>query len=112
MAAASTKVGHTIAKGLGIHVDYRHDATESLSRGESVISSVSSTNGYFVEEEPTAGEWLREVLPDGNTFKNYIKELFPFVAWITRYNTTWLLGDLIAGELSRCPQSLFICYTA
>lgn len=30
--------------------------------------------------------------------KNYAISLFPIATWIRRYNTTWLVGDLIAGE--------------
>jgi sodium-independent sulfate anion transporter 11 len=85
------------SKGLGIDVGYRKNAIEEdLRRGESA-SSVNSTDA-FIEEELRASEWLRHVLPNATTFKNHFKELFQFLAWITRYNTTWLLGDIIAGE--------------
>ncbi|CAG8700563.1 2164_t:CDS:2 [Cetraspora pellucida] len=39
----------------------------------------------------------------------YVKSLFPIFSWIGRYNTTWLLGDLIAGitvGLVVIPQSM------
>lgn len=55
-----------------------------------------STNS-FVEEPPTAGEWLRELLPTKRVARAYVKSLFPFVHWIGHYNVQWLIGDLVAG---------------
>lgn len=86
----------TLAKGLGINVNYRNDATENLSRGESVVSSANGDN--YIEHEVTVGDWWRAHRPTGAGVKHYIRSLFPFLNWITRYNTTWLGGDLIAGE--------------
>lgn len=93
-----TKIGHGLAKGLGIKLQYR-DPTgqEKLTRGESVFS-VSSAD-TFVEEEPTTLEWLNEILPTGHTFVNWIYHLFPFTHWILKYNLKWLQGDLIAGTV-------------
>ncbi|KAI5365930.1 Putative SLC26A/SulP transporter, STAS domain, sulfate anion transporter, STAS domain superfamily [Septoria linicola] len=96
MASTSTKVGHGLAKALGIKLDYRNDSPASkLSRGESVFS-VDSADTY-VEHEPTAAEWLREVIPSGRDVLHYFINLFPFTKWILRYNVQWLIGDLIAG---------------
>lgn len=97
MASTSDKVGHALAKGLLINIDYRKDATKSLIQGESITSS-SSVETY-VEKEPTAADWFREIAPTGQTVKHYFKDLFPFLAWITRYNLQWLTGDVIAGTL-------------
>jgi hypothetical protein len=39
----------------------------------------------------------------------YVSSLFPFLQWITRYNTSWLIGDLIAGitvGMVLVPQSM------
>ena len=60
---AATKVGHTLAKVLGIKLPYRNPTGEDITRGESVYS-VSSADTY-VEQEPTAMEWIREVTPNG-----------------------------------------------
>lgn len=96
MASTSTKVGHGLAKALGIKLDYRNETGASkLSRGESVFS-VDSSNSY-IEEEPTAADWIREVLPDGPGVLRYFRNLFPFTHWIMRYNLQWLYGDLVAG---------------
>ena len=93
----ATKVGHGLAKFLGIKLQYR-DPTgeENLTRGESVFSV--STADTFVEQEPTSLEWIRDTAPTGRTFKNWAYGLFPFTHWITRYNTSWLVGDLVAGQ--------------
>ncbi|KAK5124254.1 hypothetical protein LTR85_001957 [Meristemomyces frigidus] len=95
MASTSTKIGHGLAKVLGIKLDYRNETGTKISRGESVFSVESADS--FTEDEPTAAEWLRETLPDGRDIWRYLQSLFPFTHWITRYNGTWLVGDLIAG---------------
>ena len=95
--SSRTKLGHGLAKVLGIKLHYRNPTgTEDLTRGESVFS-VSSADTY-VEEEPTVGEWLREIIPTGRQCALYFYNLFPFLQWIGRYNVQWLIGDLIAGE--------------
>jgi len=97
MSSASSKVGHGLAKVLGIKLEYRNElGRENITRGESVFS-VSSADTY-VEEEPTVAEWFRETLPDGQGLLRYVKSLFPFVNWLPFYNMQWLAGDLVAGK--------------
>jgi sodium-independent sulfate anion transporter 11 len=100
MANATTKIGHGLAKVLGIKVDYRDETggNGKLSRGESVFS-VTSADSYE-EDEPTAKEWLAEVWPSRSDAWHYIKSLFPFTSWILHYNLHWLYGDLVAGMSS------------
>ena len=96
-SSMATKIGHGLAKVLGIKLQYRNPTGQGdLTRGESVFSV--STADTFVEEEPTTREWLRDVLPTPRTFKNWAYHLFPFTHWIGRYNTSWLIGDLVAGQ--------------
>lgn len=94
MADTQTKIGHGLAKVLGIKLDDHNP--ELVTRGESVFS-VSSADIY-VEEEPTVGEWVREHAPTRNKIIQYFLSLFPFLQWITHYNLQWLLGDLVAGN--------------
>lgn len=62
--STSTKIGHGLAKVLGIKLDYRNETgTQKLTRGESVFS-VDSSDSY-VEQEPTAVEWIQSVVPTG-----------------------------------------------
>jgi len=97
MASTSTKIGHGLAKVLGIDLHYRHETgSERITRGESVFS-VGSADTY-VEHEPTSIEWLREITPSGRDIVNYFIHLFPFLKWIGRYNVQWLTGDLVAGR--------------
>ena len=92
-----SKVGHGLAKVLGIKLQYRNPTGEdSITRGESVFS-VSSA-GAYVEEEPTTLEWIQEHGPTRRTFINWLYGLFPFTHWIGRYNATWLVSDLVAGK--------------
>jgi sodium-independent sulfate anion transporter 11 len=92
----ATKVGHGLAKVLGIKLS-SSDTGEEVTRGESVFSV--TTADTFVEEIPTSKEWLLELLPERREVKQYFVNLLPFLKWITRYNSTWFLGDTVAGEL-------------
>ena len=93
----ATKVGHGLAKVLGIKLQYRNPTgQENLTRGESVFSV--STADTFVEQEPTSLDWISQIAPTPRTLKNWVYHLFPFTHWIGRYNATWLVGDLVAGQ--------------
>ena len=109
----ATKLGHNLAKVLGIKIPYRNPTGNSITRGESVYS-VSSADTY-VEEEPTAVEWIREVTPTGQGILHWAYNLFPFTHWIGRYNLQWLAGDLVAGmghysPISQCLAKIQIRY--
>ncbi|KAL9589379.1 MAG: hypothetical protein Q9203_001816 [Teloschistes exilis] len=93
---ATSKIGHTLAKGLGIKLNYRNpQGTDALSRGESLYS-VSSADS-FLEEEPTTWEWIQSITPSGPGMLRWAYNLFPFTHWIGHYNLQWLYGDLVAG---------------
>lgn len=91
MPNVSTKVGHGLAKVLGIKLQ-DDSYPDEVQRGESIVSTSS-----FVEEPPTAGEWLRELVPTKKDAVAYVRRLFPFINWIGFYNSQWLIGDLVAG---------------
>lgn len=94
--STASKIGHGLAKVLGIKLHYRNPTGEtSVTRGESTYSV--STADTYVEEEPTTLEWISQIMPTGRTFVHWAYNLFPFTHWITRYNTQWLIGDLVAG---------------
>lgn len=98
MTSTSSKIGHGLAKGLGIKLNYRNPtgaSDDKLTRGESMFS-VASADSY-TEDEPTAGDWIRSITPSGKDFLRYCHNLFPFTKWIHRYNLQWLIGDLVAG---------------
>ena len=93
----ATKVGHGLAKVLGIKLQYRNPTGEErVTRGESAFSV--STADTYVEQEPTSLEWLLHVTPTGHTLVKWLISLFPFINWIDRYNLQWLIGDLVAGK--------------
>ncbi|KAG8526970.1 uncharacterized protein KY384_008399 [Bacidia gigantensis] len=95
MAQPLDRVGHGLAKVLGIKLDYRNPTGADLTRGESTFST--STADTFVEDEPTAYEWISKITPTGRTLTNWLWNLFPFIHWIGRYNLQWLAGDMVAG---------------
>lgn len=108
MASTKTKIGHGLAKVLGIKLDYRNETgSDKITRGESVFS-VSSADTY-VEEEPTVAEWFASVTPSGSDVLTYARNLFPFTRWIGRYNSTWLAGDLVAGTLQLMAGLMLSC---
>lgn len=90
-----TKIGHVLAKGLGIKLYYRNELNDDIRRGESVFST--ATADAYVEDEPRNIEWFQEVIPNGRGLLQYARSLFPFAHWITRYNVQWLVGDIVAG---------------
>lgn len=97
----ATKLGHALAKGLGIKVAYRDPlgpAADPVTRGESTFSVGTVDTYSYTEPEPTSIEWIREITPSGQQVLNYLISLFPFLNWISRYNVQWLIGDLVAGK--------------
>ena len=86
--------GRSVAKVLGINVDYRKEADPLENSGALSVSSVDT----YVEREPTAAEWFSKFTPSTSAFKRYFRSLFPFLDWIFHYNLTWLFGDVIAGK--------------
>ena len=107
MASTANKVGHSLAKVLGIDLHYLNETgSERVTRGESVFT-IDAADTY-VEDEPTAKEWIQDTLPSGPEFREYCYSLFPFLHWIGRYNVQWLIGDLVAGMSS---YSLIVLYS-
>ncbi|PHH67436.1 hypothetical protein CDD81_48 [Ophiocordyceps australis] len=60
------------------------------------VPSICNTE-VFVEREPTIAEFFAELVPSAGNVGRYVYNLFPFVHWITKYNWTWFVGDVIAG---------------
>jgi solute carrier family 26 (sodium-independent sulfate anion transporter), member 11 len=107
MASTSTKVGHGLAKVLGIRLNERQAENDALTRGESTFTNGSGDT--YIEEEPRAIDWIRELIPDPSWYGTYARNLFPFTRWIMRYNLQWLIGDLVAGVTVGCvvvPQGM------
>jgi sodium-independent sulfate anion transporter 11 len=99
-----TKVGHGLAKALGIKVPYRDPMgahADPVTRGESTFSMGTVDTYSYLEPEPTSAEWLKELCPTWAQVGRYFYKLFPFLSWITRYNGQWFLGDMIAGKNPR-----------
>lgn len=102
-ADAKRKVGHGLAKGLGIKLPYRDPLgahSDPVTRGESMFSVGTADTYSYLEPEPTTGEWFREICPSWREIGIYFYNLFPFLRWITRYNWQWFVGDMVAGKLS------------
>ncbi|PYH91310.1 sulfate permease [Aspergillus ellipticus CBS 707.79] len=75
--------GRNLAKAVGIDLSHRDEAKQPRDA--------------YVETDPTAGEWLRELVPSWLQVGHYIYSIFPFLHWIMNYNLQWFIGDLIAG---------------
>jgi solute carrier family 26 (sodium-independent sulfate anion transporter), member 11 len=96
MASTKSKIGHGVAKVLGINLDYRNETgNPRVTQGESIYS-IESTDSY-VEEEPSSLEWIQSIIPTWHDIGQYFYSLFPFIQWLPKYNLQWFYGDLVAG---------------
>ena len=89
---ASGKVVHF----LGLDQFYPHEEIPHIPNADS-----------FFEHEPSVGDYLRQHRPTFRAAGSYLYRLLPFLDWIGKYNWTWFLGDLIAGEPLLLLLSLF-----
>lgn len=95
----SSKIGRLAAKLLGIELipsdptptSHKRDAYEHVD--------------YYLEPEPTLGDWVREHTPSGRAVRHYFYHMFPFWQWIWSYNMQWFIGDMIAGKCSSWPTT-------
>lgn len=97
----ATKVGHVLAKGLGIKLNYRDPLganEDPITRGESTFSAGTEDTYAYYEEEPSSIDWVKEHTPSWRDILLYFYSIFPFLSWITRYNWQWFLGDLVSGK--------------
>lgn len=101
----ATKVGHALAKGLGIKVERPIAYQDEVTRGESVFSADDS----WVEEPPHTIDAVADIIPTGKEIVDYLISLFPFLQWIGHYNVQWLIGDLVAGT-SALRLLVICCY--
>ncbi|KAI0085466.1 sulfate permease [Irpex rosettiformis] len=68
--------------------------------------------GYPEDSVPVVGvsHWFRSLSQNPKRDAlSYVKSLFPITHWITRYNTGWLYGDIVAGltvGIVVVPQSM------
>lgn len=91
----SLKARRVVAKALGIKLQEQDPYKELDRPGASVLSG--RTEHSFVEESPLVLDYLNGLTPSGKELYDYLLSLFPFLAWIGKYNLQWLLGDLVAG---------------
>lgn len=99
MASFATNTKERLAKAFGFDSEDRDSDVPSISNADP-----------FLEREPTVGEFLEEIRPSLHDIGMYFYNLFPFIHWIGKYNLTWFVGDLIAGELLiyRCYNELCV----
>jgi sodium-independent sulfate anion transporter 11 len=101
--SAMGKRAKTRANSSEYELDSDDDVTKPLihrvdSRGGASSSGtpILTTKAYF-EQDPTVSQYIYESIPSWHDFQLYTASLFPFIHWVPRYNTTWLIGDVIAG---------------
>lgn len=91
------------ALGIDPNERYRRQPGDLVDRAKS-----ANPTARFVEDEPTVGEWIRELKPTRDSVAYYARSLIPSATWIGRYNWRWLLGDAIAGEGTCFPRAAMI----
>lgn len=69
------------------------DHTEPEEKAPSITNA-----DLYIEEEPTVGEFLREITPSVHAIGEYFYNLFPFLSWVGKYNLIWFVGDMVAGK--------------
>lgn len=84
-------------KILGIdHTErYEYQPIQLEQRARDTLSDAGAE--IYLEEEPTVVEWLKEQTPTTDDVVGYLRNLFPPIGWLPRYNLRWLLGDVVAG---------------
>ncbi|KAG5933726.1 hypothetical protein E4U53_000890 [Claviceps sorghi] len=96
MSSSTASTARGLAKVLGVKLHGpNEDIAGTFTPGESVLSK--QTSDSFVEDIPTASEWLRDQIPAQQEAAAYVKSLFPFLSWIGHYNLQWFFGDIVAG---------------
>ena len=111
MSDIKTRIGHGLARGLGIKLSYRDPLgahADPVTRGESTFSTGTADTYSYLEPEPTTAEWIRDHTPSRQELALYFYNLFPFLKWIGRYNLQWFAGDLVAGMYSAVRGSLSV----
>lgn len=98
MPSFATTAKERLAKAVGFDTEDR----------DSDVPSISNADPYL-EREPTVAEFLEEIRPSLHDIGMYFYNLFPFLHWIGKYNLTWFIGDLIAGELQRSRRKKKPC---
>ena len=76
-----------IRSAFGLDDDFDEDEIPTLSNAD-----------IYLEREPTIAEFFEELTPTWHDVGAYFYNLLPFLQWIGKYNVTWLVGDLIAGN--------------
>ncbi len=74
-------------------IDRREQRASLVKTAKQVIGDT------YIEEDPLVAELFRKLVPSTQDVATYVKELFPSVTWIRRYNVHWFLGDVIAGNV-------------
>ncbi|XXH03694.1 hypothetical protein Hte_010100 [Hypoxylon texense] len=96
MPSTLTKIGHGFAWFFNLHLDPYGQREAERTDSRNASQSYPNVEPYE-EKDPTAVGWLLSVTPTPHGIFQYFYRLFPFLHWITRYNLTWFIGDLIAG---------------
>lgn len=90
-------LGHNMSrlkKAFGSRKDEASGNEQSTELSERIICAVDQP---FFEDEPTISAALKDLVPNASSVSRYLRNLFPCITWIPRYNLQWLLGDCIAG---------------
>ncbi|KAI1091913.1 sulfate permease [Rostrohypoxylon terebratum] len=96
MSSTRTKIGHGLAWFFNLNLDPYGQREAELNDSKNASQSHPDVEPYD-EKDPTALDWIVSVTPTPRAIFQYFYRLFPFLHWITRYNLTWFIGDLIAG---------------
>ncbi|TQS38812.1 hypothetical protein Golomagni_00674 [Golovinomyces magnicellulatus] len=80
---------------LGDKDQNEHDVLREFYGAGSIFSDHNVS--IYIEDDPSVFDWIRNRVPKTSQLIVYTRSLFPFVSWISNYNLSWFVGDLVAG---------------
>ncbi|RKF76011.1 Sulfate permease 2 [Golovinomyces cichoracearum] len=72
-----------------------HDVLRQFYGAGSIFSDQNVS--FYIEDDPSVFDWVRNRVPKPSKLITYTRSLFPFISWISNYNISWFMGDLVAG---------------
>jgi len=77
--------------------DATREGSQQLPLHQDFNENICNAIGCYTEAEPTAGEWLRSLIPTKSGMLEYIRNIFVFTQWLPHYSSGWIVGDCVAG---------------
>jgi solute carrier family 26 (sodium-independent sulfate anion transporter), member 11 len=91
-----------------LHIDPK-ERYRCQPKGLAQRAKIAGIARVYCEHEPSASEFVGNLVPNKREAFQYARGLFPSVGWIRRYNARWLLGDTVAGKIAHSDSTYNPC---